>query len=255
MKKVLLSFLLLLTATAVNARTIVKGDMNGENEITIADVTIAVDVVQDRSLKQTTYVDLGLPSKTLWASCNIGAEKPEDYGDYFAWGETAGYNDGKTDFNWSTYKWCEGSKYTMTKYCNNSSYGNNGFTDNKTELDLEDDAAYVNWGPAWRMPSNEQFRELKNSEYTTTEWTTQNGVNGYKITSKSNGNSLFLPAAGDRRDSSLSGAGSYGYYWSRTLHKGYPRDARGLDFSSGSIYTGNYGRYDGFSVRPVRLSE
>ena len=255
MKKVLLSFLLLLTATAVSARTIVKGDMNGENEITIADVTIAVDVVQDRSLKQTTYVDLGLPSKTLWASCNIGAKTPEDYGDYFAWGETAGYNDGKTDFNWSTYKWCEGSKYTMSKYCSNSSYGNNGFTDDKTELDLEDDAAYVNWGPAWRMPSLEQFEELINSQYTTTTWTTQNGVNGYRITSKSNDNSIFLPAAGSRNNSSLNYAGSYGRYWSRALYESYPRYARYLQFKSGGIYTDDDSRFYGFSVRPVRLSE
>ncbi len=209
-------------------------------------------------LDPSTYVDLGLSSGTLWATCNIGATSPEDYGDYFAWGETAGYNDGKTDFNWSTYKWCEGSSSTMTKYCNNSSYGYNGFTDNKTELDLEDDAAYMNWGPGWRIPSYEQFAELINSSYTTTTWTTQNGVNGRLITSKSNGNSIFLPAAGYRGKSSLDDAGSYGDYWSRTLSEGDPYRARYLDFGSGSgdIYTNDYGRrYYGFSVRPVRLSE
>ena len=132
----------------------------------------------------STYVDLGLPSGTLWATCNIGANSPEEYGDYFAWGETEGYNSGKTSFNWLTYKWCKGSETTMTKYCGNSSYGYNGFTDELTELDLEDDAAYVNWGPAWRMPSIEQCEELINSSYTTTDWTIQNGVYGRKITSK-----------------------------------------------------------------------
>ena len=209
-------------------------------------------------LDPSTYVDLGLPSGTLWATCNIGATSPEDYGDYFAWGETAGYNDGKTNFNWSTYKWCEGSSSTMTKYCTDSSYGYNGFTDNKTELDLEDDAAYVNWGPAWRMPSIEQFAELINSDYTTTEWTTQNGVYGRKITSKVagyEGNFIFLPAAGDRDNSSLGEAGSDGNYWSRTLGGSYPNNARGLYFHSGFIGTYNGSRYHGRSVRPVRLSE
>lgn len=202
-----------------------------------------------------TYVDLGLPSGTLWATCNIGATSPEDYGDYFAWGETEGYNDGKTIFNWSTYKWCEGSEYTMTKYCTKSSYGYNGFTDDKTELDPEDDAAYVNWGPAWRMPSEEQFSELINSSYTTTEWTTQNGVYGRKITSKENGNSIFLPAAGYRTGSSLLYAGSWGLYWSRTLYSGNPGSARYLSFNSSGVSMYGDNRYGGRSVRPVRSQE
>ncbi|MBR3472762.1 MAG: hypothetical protein IKH22_09310 [Prevotella sp.] len=204
-------------------------------------------------------VDLGLPSGTLWANMNVGAEQPEDYGDYFAWGETTGYgadtNDGRS-FNWASYKWCEGSEHKMTKYCNDSSYGYNGYTDNKTELDPEDDAAYVNWGPNWRMPTYEQFQELDNSNYTTTEWTTQNGVNGRKITSKSNGNSIFLPAAGYRYVSSLSNAGSYGRYWSRTLDESAPSGAGRVYFDSSGVSTG-YGiyRYYGQSVRPVRVSE
>lgn len=199
----------------------------------------------------STYVDLGLPSGTLWATYNIGASSPEEYGDYFAWGETEGYFDG------STYKWWKGSENTITKYCTNSSYGYNGFTDDKIELDIEDDAAYVNWGPAWRMPSEEQFEELINSSYTTTEWTTQKGVNGRKITSKTNGNSIFLPAAGYHRANSLHRTGSHGNYWSRTLNLvDNPIFAWGLSFISSDIYTANgYFRYDGRSVRPVRLSE
>lgn len=204
---------------------------------------------------KTEYVDLGLPSGTLWATYNIGADSPEDYGDYFAWGETEGYNDGKTIFLLSSYKWCEGSYNTMTKYCTKSSYGYNGFTDAKTELDLEDDAAYVNWGPAWRMPSEEQFKELFSSSYTTTEWTTQNGVNGRKITSKTNGNSIFLPAAGCRDNSLLDLAGSYGYCWSRTLYSGDPYYAWNLSFSSSGIYMDCGSRYGGRSVRPVRSQE
>ena len=211
--------------------------------------TCLVCIVED-----DVYVDLGLPSGTLWATCNIGATSPEDYGDYFAWGETEGYNDGKTYFDWNTYKWCKGSQSTMTKYCTNSSSGYNGFTDDKTELDLEDDAAYVNWGPAWRMPSYEQFMELYRN--TTTEWTTQNGVNGRKITSKTNGNSIFLPAAGSPDSGSLGSAGSEGYYWSRSLHASNPNEAWYLVFGLSGIGAADIcNRYYGQSVRPVRSSE
>ena len=184
------------------------------------------------------YVDLGLPSGTLWATCNIGATSPEDYGDYFAWGETSGYNSGKTTFNWSTYKYCNGSYTTMTKYCTSSSYGT---VDNKTELELSDDAAYVNWGSNWRMPSYDQIAELINSSYTTTTWTTVNGVYGRKITSKSNGNSIFLPAAGVHNETSLRYAGSGGYYWSRTLGKSGSDEARylhGIDTSNNNRLNG-----------------
>lgn len=196
-----------------------------------------------------SYVDLGLPSGTLWATCNIGANSPEEYGDYFAWGETEGFNSGKTNFSWSTYKWCNGSYDSLTKYITRSEYGS---IDKMTELDLEDDAAYVNWGPEWRMPSLGQFEELINSSYTTTTWTTQNGVYGRKITSKKNGNSIFLPAAGYRHISSLNYDGSYGAYWSRSLHSDYPGSAWRLLFYSSYIGTSNdYGRSSGRSVRPV----
>lgn len=203
-------------------------------------------------------VDLGLPSGTLWANMNVGASSPEDYGDNFAWGETKGYNSGKTNFDMSTYKWCKGSDKTMTKYCNNSRYGYNGFTDNKTELDPEDDAAYVNWGPAWRMPSIDQIEELINSEYTTTEWTTVNGVNGRKITSKMNGNFIFLPAAGHRVITSRYYAGSDGCYWSCMIGStsyGDPCSAKSLDFGDSYVERSSGNRYRGFSVRPVRSTE
>ncbi len=130
------------------------------------------------------YVDLGLPSGTLWATCNVGANSPEEYGNYFAWGETKP----KSDYTWGIYKYCQGSPDTMTKYCRSRSYGT---VDNKTELEPSDDAATANWGGGWQMPSREQFNELFNSSYTATTWTTLNGVSGYEITSKSNGNSIF----------------------------------------------------------------
>ncbi len=192
--------------------------------------------------QQHSYVDLGLPSGTLWAACNIGADNPEDYGDYFAWGETEGYNSGKKTFNWSTYKW-QGS--SLIKY---------NAIDNKKELELEDDVAYVSWGPSWRMPSIEQFQELINSNYTVTEWTKQNDVYGIKITSKKNGIFIFLPATGYYSETWLYYAGSYGYYWSRTLYTENPDLAIGLFFEpEGATANGYDGRSAGRTVRPVRL--
>ena len=186
------------------------------------------------------YVDLGLSVK--WATMNVGASKPEDYGDYFAWGETST----KSTYSWSTYKWCNGSSSTLTKYNNSSSYGT---VDNKTQLDLSDDAARANWGGPWRMPTDAELTELR--EQCTWSWTTQNGVNGYKVTSKSNGNSIFLPAAGNRSGSSLHGAGSIGHYWSSSLITDYPYGAWYVDFNSSYVYRSYYSRYHGLSVRPV----
>ena len=194
------------------------------------------------------YVDLGLPSGTLWATCNVGANSPEEYGDYFAWGEI----EPKNDYIVSTYKYCKGTFSTLTKYCTNSSCGT---VDNKTELEPSDDAATANWGSGWQMPSFEQCRELYNSSYTTPTWTTMNGKYGRKITSKSNGNSIFLPAAGYRRGTSLDSAGSFGCYWSRSLYAGYSNDAYVLFFNSRNIFTGNVIRYRGWSVRPVRVQK
>ena len=145
------------------------------------------------------YVDLGLPSGTLWATCNIGASKPEEFGNYFAWGETSGYDEGKRYFDDEHYKFrikkksLFGSKWIYTKYCDNKK---NGEVDNILSLDKEDDAAYVQWGKGWRMPTTAQFEELINKDYTTLEQLSKSGVKGLLITSKANGNSIFLPEAG-----------------------------------------------------------
>ena len=192
------------------------------------------------------YVDLGLSVK--WATCNVGASKAEDYGSHFAWGETTT----KTTYSWSTYKYCNGSSSTLTKYCNKSTYGNNGFTDNKTQLDLSDDAARVNCGGAWRIPTDAEWTELR--EQCTWRWTTQNGKNGYKVTSKKSGytnNSIFLPAAGYRGGSSLDLEGSYGFYWSSSLDTDDPDSAWYVYFISSNVYRVISLRYDGQSVRPV----
>lgn len=195
--------------------------------------------------KEHEWVDLGLPSGTLWATCNVGANAPEEFGNYFAWGETAP----KEVYSWETYKWCNGSWNTLTKYCTNSEFGT---VDNKTELEPENDAAYVNWGKSWRMPSLEQLQELLNN--CTWTWTTLNGVNGIQVTGP-NGVSLFLPAAGGW-SSSLNGVGSNGAYWSRTLSSTDPDDTYGLEFgSSGGRRRTNGIRPLGVSVRAVRVSQ
>ena len=199
------------------------------------------------------YVDLGLPSGTLWATCNVGANTPEEYGDYFAWGETQP----KEVYNWSTYKYCNGSYVTITKYNDDSIWG---IVDNKTFLELEDDAAHANWDGDWRMPTiEEQIELIDNCTFTCT---VQNGVNGCIVTSKKNGNSIFLPAAGARGEwyDEKNSTGIYGFYWSRSLLMCYAGDGFFYEFrdgrdayiiSHGSVGDDMRGREVGQSVRPV----
>lgn len=194
------------------------------------------------------YVDLGLPSGTLWATCNIGANYPWECGNYYAWGETKK----KTNYEWKTYKYCNYSKkgVNLTKYCNKSDHGNNGFTDELTKLQPGDDVATTNWGSSWRTPTEAEWNELRDN--TTVTETTQGGVNGRLFTA-SNGNSLFLPVADYRRDDELSDVGSYGYYWSSSLGTDSPDDVWSLRFYSDGCYLGDLDRRgDGQSVRAVR---
>ena len=188
-------------------------------------------------------VDLGLPSGTLWADRNIGASSPEDCGDYFAWGDTSP----KSVYDWNAYKYCRGTKKTMTKYNYKRSYGK---VDNKTTLEPDDDAATANWGSSWRMPTYEEHLELRKK--CTWTWTTQNGMKGYKVTGP-NGNSIFLPAAGLRNDSGVSETGSYGYYWLASLNEIRPYYAWIMYFGlerRNSYYYYHY-RCEGRSVRAV----
>ena len=194
------------------------------------------------------YVDLGLPSGTLWATCNVGASSPEDYGDYFAWGETEGFNSGKTNYSWSTYKWCQGSETTLTKYCTHSSYGT---VDNITELQPSDDAATANWGSNWQMPSYEQCSELINSNYTTIETMAVNDINGRKITSKINGNSIFFPMVGIHYETELRNAGSEGSFMSRSRYKSNSSFGYFLYFYRSNFDTYYGSRCHGQAVRPV----
>ena len=191
------------------------------------------------------YVDLGLPSGLKWATCNVGATAAGRAGNYYAWGET----EPKTTYSWATYKWCNGSSSTFTKYNTKSSYGT---VDNKTVLDLADDAARANWGGQWRMPTKEECEELLDN--CTLKWVYSykgTGVAGRIVTSNINGNSIFLPAAGCRNDDVLNDAGRNGIYWSSSLYAGIPNDVWDVYFSSGYVSMDYGNRVYGRSVRPV----
>ena len=189
------------------------------------------------------YVDLGLPSGLKWATYNVGATKPEEYGGYYAWGEI----ERKNDFTWSTYKWCEGDEYSMTKYCIDGSYG---IFDGKTVLDLEDDVAHVKWGGSWRMPTAEELLELIDN--CAWMWTTLNGVNGCRLTSKINGNTIFFPAAGDfYLGTEIYNVGLHGGYWTSTIRDDLNSSAYGLIFANTAFIKRDYSRFDGHCVRAV----
>ena len=209
-------------------------------------VLLTLLVMIDRIANAQTYVNLGLPSGTLWADRNVGAASPEDYGDYFAWGETTA----KSNYTWSTYTYANGDYNKLTKYCSKSDFGNNGYTDTLTTLERTDDAATANWGSDWCMPTPAQFQELKaNCTWTKTK---RNGKKGYEVKGK-NVNSIFLPAAGCRYGTDLGSAGSYGNYWSSSLFTDYPDSGRYLYFSSSYVDPDDWsGRRCGQSVRAVR---
>ena len=181
-------------------------------------------------------VDLGLPSGTLWATYNVGAESPEEYGSYFAWGETE-----------------EKSEYTtnnsITYNKSNSELESQGVINADGNLNKEYDAATANWGGNWRMPTFNEMKELRNN--CTWQWTSINGTNGYQVTGP-NGNFIFLPAAGHRFDTSLIHAGYYGNYWSATPDSS-SSDAYFLQFYQASRQSYYNKRYFAYTVRPVMI--
>ena len=183
------------------------------------------------------WVDLGLPSGTKWATCNVGADSPEEYGDYYAWGETT---------TKSTYEESNCPTYGLSI----SQLLSQGYIDGEWNLTPQYDAAKANWGGAWRMPTKTELEELINN--CTWTWITQNGVKGYSVQGPS-GASIFLPAAGRRFGSSLYLDGDYGYYWSSTPF-GNDDDygVYRLDFNYGREGVGWYSyRYFGLTVRPI----
>ena len=192
------------------------------------------------------YVDLELPSGTLWATCNVGASKPSDYGQYFQWGDTQGYtadqigtSEGKKEFasDWGDYKW--GKVQDFKKYSTSCEI-----------LDLEDDAAHVNMGGSWHMPSSEQIRELVAN--TTRKWIALDGVSGMAFTSKKdNSKSIFIPAAGCAWDGCVVLSHRGGYIWSCMLSKNFVNKSQSLYLDSRCTGYGCGFRCDGRTVRGV----
>lgn len=187
------------------------------------------------------FIDLGLPSGTLWATANVGASKPSDYGLYFQWADVQGYTAEQVGKD----KQFSRDDYKFGDYPNFTKYANAG-----EALNLEDDAANVHMGGDWHIPTPEQVEELINN--TTSTWTTQDGVKGRLFTSKKNDKSIFIPAAGVAWDGSLSLSGDFGYIWSRVLSTGLVGSGQSLYFDSGNAgLDGDYYRGNGFSVRGV----
>lgn len=266
------------TVAVVSSSGIVTGIKAGTTTITAtakdgSGISATCTLTVNDTGKEHEYVDLGLPSGTLWATCNIGANSPKDYGYYFAWGETSGYINGTygktTPFNEANYKYCKKDAtydvYRYTKYVTQSgkSQGYNNFYDNLTTLEQVDDAASANWGGDWRMPSGDDWVELLNEDNCSRKWISNGDSVGIKITSKKEGytdKSIFLPAAGHRYHSSdgnsdfSSGIGTKCYYWSSLLLEKYCNAAYYVSFYDHD-YSLTYGgilRYTGQSVRPVK---
>ncbi len=200
------------------------------------------------------YVDLGLTSGTLWATCNVGATNPEDAGDYFAWGETTP----STNYHWENYKWANGSRTKLTKYCYRTDCGNEGYTDDLVTLEAADDAATANWGGKWHMPTHIELFELRyECDWYWMENYNQTGVAGCYIVSKQNGNSIFLPAAGNRSSKNEpAGLGSRCFYWSSSYFTDSSRPTFGwcLDVDvnpENGVRIEFCDRCVGCSVRPV----
>lgn len=191
------------------------------------------------------YVDLGLPSRIMWATCNIGALKPYELGDYFAWGEVTP----KDDYSDKLYKW--GTIFNLTKYCTK---GKDGIVDNKAVLESEDDAACFNWGNGWRMPTISEMTELKEScEWEKVENFMGKGVVGMVGRSKYNGNFIFFPFAGDRADIRLLNKDCCGDYYTSQVVSSFPYESYALYLRNYVGVEGGYSRYVGRSVRAVAI--
>ena len=283
MKKAFMTLFVTIVSVAMMAQTDVWYWQNGVaakvasvDSITFAEPSLGItNFSNDGAENGHDYVDLGLPSGTKWATCNVGASKPQDYGNYYAWGEVTT----KSTYSRSTCKYGSGY-YELTKYCNNSSYGKDGFTDNKTTLELLDDAAYMNWGGKWRMPTDEQQDELRNECY----WVWTNNYNGsnvsgfivYKAKKSSHkgkccgslavaeksveksyslsDSHIFLPTAGRQSGDYLQEGG---HYWSSSLSNTDKADACDISFYFYDEYIKDHecSRPVGQSVRAVCLAE
>ena len=202
---------------------------------------------QSGTINGYEWIDLGLPSGTLWSKNNVGANTRTAYGDYYAWAETTT----KSSYRWNTYEYCNGAINTLTKYCGNQSYGYNGYTDTLTQVDIWDDVATIVCGGSWRMPTREEMIELY--ENCTVTLTNQNGVDGMLFTA-TNGNSIFMPVGGRCYGGYNHIDYTNGYYWTKSLYQPIPTSSYSLFFDSNGHINADtlLSRCDGLNVRPVR---
>ena len=221
-KMILMTLSLLFVETVVNAKVNAMDD-------------------EAKSSDDLEAVDLGLSVK--WANMNVGASKDSGFGSYFAWGETKP----KNYYSWGTYTWSQGDSQFLLKY---------SVADRKTQLTTSDDAASANMGGGWRMPTVDEYEELMDPAKCEWEWTTKDSVNGYKVTGKKTGNSIFLPITGFRFYEGVQFRATKGIYWTSTLYTGNPNKAWCLefDFSNVEVSFGKLSanRFSGRCIRAVR---
>ena len=208
---------------------------------TVGDAKMNVTEDNTKTPDGVVAVDMGLSVK--WANMNVGAKKSTGFGSYFAWGETKS----KDYYSWNTYAWSKGDSQFLTKYST---------TDRRAQLASSDDAAHTNWGGKWRMPTVDEYEELINPDNCKWEWVTKEGINGYKVTSKKTGNSIFLPITGFRYYADTQFRGIMGVYWTSTLYTANPNKAWCLEFnfSNVEVHYGNLSsnRFSGRCIRAVQ---
>ncbi len=206
-------------------------DVNDDGTVTVLDATIIINHVLGKH-HHAEAIDLGLPSGIKWANCNVGATRPEQMGEYFAWGET----NAKSEYTLATYVLCNGSFDSCFDFGSRTISG--------TQFDV----AHTRWGGTWRIPTNEEVKELR--ENCTFRWITYRGVTGAKFIGP-NGKSIFLPAAGYSYGSNVGVKGENGFYWTATQYGAYPYMGYSFDFASDYVTWGDYYRSLGFTIRPV----
>lgn len=224
-------------------RNSTKNNRNGKVLIKQTGGSLSLSITISQTAEALEIIDLGLSVK--WASLNIGATKPEDYGEYFAWGET----ETKEDYSWSSYKWADGAGNKLTKYCSKyypEKWAGSGEPDDKGKLEAEDDVAHVRLGGNWRIPNMKEYTEL--IKECVWEWVCLDGINGYFVTSKTTDGFIFLPAAGFMDGKSLLQNGTHGHYWGNQGDSPY---ADILTFYEGFMNTPGHARFCGDSIRPV----
>lgn len=235
--------------------TLISGYKNQINVSVQGDMPLTINAVVENMepiVDGHVYVDLGLPSGLLWATMNVGASKPEEYGDYFAWGET----ESKEDYSWQTYKYCNGTQETLTKYVPQEmaeSFGYEGYYDTLSVLELADDAAHINWGGGWRTPSDAEWQELFDG--CTYEAINEDGVIGAKLISSYNGKSIFFSFAGFMTGTNWQEETLESYYWGTGVRRNWPVNVSQAVFQNGSTYVTTSYRNIGIPVRPVHSAE